>query len=101
MASSSDRVFSIVTDTVNVGLSTVIGISYMPGQCALQIKHRSGGSLMLGGQVNFAGATFNWTNGYLFSVGEALSFDTGGNVYLRAVGATVICDVLRTLTVGY
>lgn len=96
--SSSDRIFNVVADKVTVGLSGAISLTGMPSQSALLIKYVSGGSLEVGGLTNYAGATFSWGNGYLMGTSEALSLNCGGNVYLRATGATAICGVIRTIT---
>jgi hypothetical protein len=96
--SSSDRIHQIYSGSVAVGLSTLIGVSAMSGQNAILIKYASGGSLEIGGITTYAGSTFTWGGGYLFSSGEVLSINTGGNIYLKATGATALAYIIRTIT---
>ncbi len=80
--------------SVNVGLSSIIGVSFLAGSEWNIIKYSSGGSLEIGG------ISLTWAAGYLYSVNEVLSFPCNGSAYLAATGATVVVQVLSGLSAG-
>ena len=73
-----------------VGLSSIIGLTVIPGQIATIFKHGGGGTLWVGGASLAIGAT-----AYLMTTGEALTIDSGGTVFFAASGAT--CTVYNFL----
>ncbi len=83
---------------LNVGLSSIIGITTVVNQSWLRLRNSSGGTLWVGG------ATLSWGQGYQMR-GAAAGVDCVtdfpglfGTVYLAAAGATAIVDVLVFLT---
>lgn len=75
-------------------------ISPLPGQLSTIIKYSSGGSLAITNVADAYGSTFATAQAYLFSAGEALSFDDVGDFYLTATGATAVCYLFRGRTSG-
>lgn len=80
---------------VAVGLSSIIGITVIPGQIVANLKQFSGGSMVIGG------ATLSWTNGYQLSTGEILNLDCSGTFFLAATGATAIAHLLLGKSSGF
>jgi len=78
----------------DIGLSTITGVTVLPGQIGVVIKNFTGGSLEIGG----TGLT--WGEGYLMGAGEAVSIDSAGTFFLAATGATVTAMVLKGLSAG-
>lgn len=98
MGSSSDRVFDLKCDEVAVGLSTIIGLTGAPYQNSIMVKYLSGGTLRIGGSANYAGTAFTWNQGYLVGTSEVVTIEGAGKVNLAATGATVVVEVIRSLT---
>lgn len=93
MAREAD-IHSVQSEALSVGMSALTGITSIPGMLATLIKYGSGGSLEIGGSDLTRG------NAYLFTVGEALTLDSSGQIYLLATGATVTAYILRGKSAG-
>lgn len=87
-------IHDLAAGPVYVGMSSILGISTIAGMLATVIKYGSGGSLEIGG------TDLTWGNGYLYTVGEALTFDSAGTIYLAATGATVTAYVIKGKSAG-
>lgn len=96
---SQDRrdIFGLEGFRVSVGLSSVIGVTIVPGQIATVVKYFTGGTLEL---VN--GLTPSpWGMGYVFGSTEALAIDQSTTAYFAATGATVTVMMVRGRSAGY
>jgi len=101
MSNTGDQVAYWIPEKVVVGLSSIIGLTSIPGQNSLQIKYGSGGSLEIGSTVIGLGASpFTWGVGYLMGTSEVLYGSLNSMVYLAATGATVTCYVIRGVSPG-
>ena len=97
MASTLD-IASVVSEKIVVGLSSIVGVTVIPFQTKINIKIVSGNSLEVGGSYSLltgASTAFTWGSGYLLGATEILSFNSTGNFYLAATGATVTAHILR------
>lgn len=98
-----DDIGQLVTEIMTLGLSTIVGITALPFQSAVQLKYLSGGSLEIGGTYSLsAGAStaFTWGKGYLMGTSEVYSANSIGAIYMAATGATTIVHVIRALGPG-
>lgn len=86
---------SVVGEKIAVGLSSIQGVTLLPGQVSSYLKFSSGGTLWMGG------ATLTWGNGYHVAAAETVPFNLGGTFYLAAAGATVVVYLLRGRSAGY
>lgn len=87
-------IHNLRSERVVVGLSTIHGVTVLPGQVGVLVKYFSGGTLEIGGQ------SLTWDAGYIFADSEAISIDSAGSFYLAATGATVTAMVLKGLSAG-
>lgn len=94
----TDDVFQFLPERINVGLSSIIGVTVWPGQVSVSLKYFTGGTLEVGGTYAVtAGATvaFTWGKGYVMDTAESLSSNMSGIFYLAATGATVTAMLIR------
>lgn len=89
-----DDIFSLVGQKHTIGLSSIVGISVIPGVVSVLVQYGTGGSLEIGG------ATLTWGQGFLFKVDQGISLDNAGTFYLAATGATVTAYTLRGRSAG-
>lgn len=87
-------IFSFVGQPLHVGTAARTGVTVTAGLNSILIKYSTGGSLEIGGVSLTAG------NGYLFTVGEVLSFDIRGTFYMIATGSTATCFLLKGQSEG-
>ncbi len=66
----------------HIGLSSIIQINATPGQNAITLKGISCTVLEIGS------ATLSWGIGFPLYLGEALSFNSNGSIFLCAAGST-------------
>ena len=84
----------LLAQRVNIGLSSIIGVTVSAGQLGCIFQFISGGSLEIGG------ATLTWGNGFIVAPGSALNLNQSSTFYLAASGATAVCQVLKSLSQG-
>lgn len=82
-------VTGIGSTRLTLGLSTVFGITNIPGLLTNTLKYFSGGSLEIGG------SNLTWGGGYMLGTSEVFNFSTVGTFYLCATGATVVAMLAR------
>jgi len=97
MGYQRDEVSSLLPDRIEVGLSSIIGVTVIAGQNAALLKKYSGGSLEI---VSPLGDTRIWGAGYLIGNSEVVSVSSAGTFYLAATGSTVVAMILRGKTSG-
>ena len=90
-----DDVESLVGTRLTIGLSTIVGITVLPGQNAVIVKYFSGGSLEIGG------SSLTWGAGYLLDTKEVVNVQSSGTFYLAATGSTVTCMLLKGRSSGF
>lgn len=96
------KVGSYFGSAIAIGLSSIIGITSIPGQCMARIQRSAnGGTLWMGG------ATLSWGNGYhVIGTGlgstnpENFFFPVSGSVFFCAAGATCMVNILYDRRVG-
>lgn len=87
----------LLPSRVFVGLSTLIGITSLPGQQALSLEYLSGGTL----EIVSSGASVGWGQGFIVPSNAILSFDVSGTIWLAASSATTTIMVLRGRSQGF
>lgn len=90
MARSQDEIFDLNAVRINVGLSSIIGITIIANQAAIAVKYFSGGSCEIGG------ASLTWGQGWLLQ--ETVCMAGRGTFYLAAAGSTAVVMVLKGLS---
>lgn len=77
-----------------IGLSTITGITGLPGQLAMSFRVLSGGTLEIGG------ASLTWGQGCVLSNSAAVvyPFNVSGTFYVAATGSTVLVCGVRTIS---
>lgn len=102
--SKVNEVGHCLPERINVGLSSIIGVSAAIGQVDISIKLlAASGSLEIGGTYAYSGGTyaaFTWGNGYLLGTSEVLKLNMQGTFWLAATGATVTALIMRTQSPG-
>ena len=93
--SQRDELFGFEGKRIEIGLSSIIGVTVVAGQAAAILKYFSGGSLEIGG------LSLTWGQGYIMDTKEVVSFQTSGTFFLAATGATVTCMMFRGKTSGF
>lgn len=83
--------------SVAVGLSSLIGLTVMPGQINLSMQYMSGGTL----RIESYGASLGSMQGFIVPTNAILTFDTIGTVWLSSAGATSIVQVLVGRSQGF
>lgn len=78
-----------------VGLSAIIQVAVTAGQNAIILKGLSFSNLEIGG------ASLTWGQGYPFSVGEILSWNSAANFYLAASGSTATVAIFKGRSSGF
>lgn len=89
-----DDIHGITCGVLTIGLSTIVGITVIPGQIAVSLKYGAGGSLEIGG------ASLTWGAGYLFGTAEVKDFNSAATFYVAAKGATVTAYIMRGMAAG-
>lgn len=91
-----DQTFGAIrAEQINIGLSSIIGVTVIPGQVFCQLQKSSGGTLFVGGISMLVGGTF----GYHFPTAEVpITVPLAGTFYLAANGATAVCYLMRGLS---
>jgi hypothetical protein len=90
-------IYDILPGRISVGLSSVIGITCLPGQNALTLEYLSGGTLEI---VN-PPANINWGQGFIVPNTAILSFDLSGILWLASSGATSTAMIVRGRGQGF
>lgn len=93
--SRSDDIWSVPTQRLNIGLSTIVGVTAGVGVATINIKLFAGGTLEILGA-----STDTWGSGYVFDLKEAITFGGPAEFYLAASGATCTAHIIRGKTVG-
>jgi len=102
-------IYGITTQVVNVGLSTVSGLTAAPNVIGNKFRHISGGSLLVGGfgggSSLKAGATLFAdviNTGFLMPTAmNPVEVDGPAPLAFAAVGATAVVHVIRQLGTGF
>lgn len=99
MAADSDCVGGLSSAQLQVGLSTIIGLTGVPGQCGIYVRltNASGSTLEIGG------ASLTWGQGFQMPDSSNVTtsqvfFPIRGTVYFCATGATANVSVARLIT---
>jgi len=99
MAADSDCPGGLSSKRFAVGLSTIIGLTGIPGQCGLYVRltNASGSTLEIGG------ASLTWGQGFQMPDSSNVTtsqvfFPVKGTVYFVATGATANVTVTRLVT---
>lgn len=82
---------------VFIGLSSIIGITCLPGQQALTMQYLNGGTL----EIVSPPASINWGQGFVVPSNAILTFDLSGVVWLASSGATTTVQVIRGRGQGF
>lgn len=95
MSSNAD-VLGLTGSRVNVGLSTIIGVTVIANQVATVIRFVGGSSCEIGG------ASLTWGSGFLWDTTKDISLtDFRGTIYFAATGATAQITILKGVTSGF
>lgn len=99
MAADSDCVGGLSSKQFAVGLSTVIGLTGVPGQCGLWVRQTNA----TGSTLEIGGASLTWGQGFQLpdctNVNTSqIFFPVKGTVYFCATGATANVTVARLIT---
>jgi hypothetical protein len=76
----------LLPQRVNIGLSSLIGITGLPGQMAVSLEYLSGGTL----EIVSLGASVGWGQGWIIPSQSIISADTNATIWLASSGATTI-----------
>lgn len=74
---------------IEIGLSSIVGVSVLPAQAGLVFKMTSGGTLWIGGATIAPGI------GYPMDLKEVIGINGRGTFYLAAQSATCIGYIFR------
>lgn len=83
---------SISSFVVTVGLSTVVGLSLVPGQVELRVRRLDGSTLEIGG------ASVQIGNGFMLQTLAESVFHVTGQLYAVAGGTQSILAVTRVIS---
>lgn len=87
----------LLPQRINVGLSSLIGITGLPGQMSISLQYLSGGTL----EIVSLGASIGWGQGWIIPAQSIISADTSGTLWLASSGATTTIMVLRARSQGF
>ena len=105
--SREDDVFNIVTQRVEVGLSSFVGVTGGVGTVSLNIQYITGGSCLIMGSsaigssltaLTYAGGSWTVT-GWLLDTAP-IAFGGPVSFYIGSFGATSVLQILRSKSVG-
>lgn len=80
-----------------MGLSTLIGLTGLPGQLSISLQYLAGGTL----EIVHRGASIGWGQGWIMPAQSIISIDTNGTVWLASAGSTTTVMVLRSRSQGF
>ena len=89
--------YDVLPGRVNIGVSTILGVTCLPGQNCLTLEYLSGGTLEIVNPVAGIGVG----QGFLVPNNAILTFDLSGILWLASSGATSIAMVIRGRGAGF
>lgn len=93
MSTPHESGYGIAGFRLAVGLSSVFGLTGLPGQIGIKVQYLSGGTLEIGG------ASLTWGQGAIMPTLVAPEvIQTAGTIYLVASGATTIVTGYRIMS---
>lgn len=93
MSTPHESGYGIAGFRLAVGLSSVFGLTGLPGQIGIYVQYLAGGSLEIGG------ASLTWGQGCVMPTLVAPAIiNTAGTIYLVASGATAIATGYRLMS---
>jgi hypothetical protein len=97
MAVRSNLLEDLLPRRFNVGLSSILGITNLPGQLSISIQYMSGGTL----EIVAPGASIGWGNGWVMPQFSIATFDANGTIWLASSGATTVVSVITGRGEGF
>ena len=92
MSTQRDDIFSLKSGRLNVGLSSIVGLTAVAGQNSLYLRFISGSSIDIGG------ASLAWGSGFLWDRITPISMNEMGTIYFAATGATCVITYMQGRT---
>ena len=92
MSNQRDDIFSLQGGRLNIGLSSIIGLTAVAGQNSLYLRFISGSSIEIGG------ASLAWGSGFLWDGLAPISMNAMGTIYFAATGTTCVITYLQGRT---
>ena len=92
MSNQRDDIFSLQGGRLNIGLSSIIGLTAVAGQNSLYLRFISGSSIEIGD------ASLTWGSGFLWDGLTPISMNAMGTIYFAATGATCVVTFLQGRT---
>lgn len=83
---------SISSFQQTIGLSSIVGLTLIPGQMSVYIRRISGGTIEIGG------ASLTWGAGYALQTAAESVFPITNTMYVAVTGSTGVISVTRQLS---